>query len=69
MRRFSRPRAYAAGGFQGALVSSAPASVAPHPDRRRSRRSAQPAALSRLGLAGPGADATPATDAAFPNTP
>ena len=30
---------------------------------------AQHAALSRLGLAGPGADATPATDAAFPNTP
>jgi sirohydrochlorin ferrochelatase len=53
----------------GVLVSSASASAAPHPDRRRSRRSAQHAALSRLGLAGPGADATPATDAAFPNMP
>jgi hypothetical protein len=32
-------------------VDPAVACAAPHPDRRGSRRAAQPAALSRLGLA------------------
>jgi len=41
-------------------LGPAAASVAPHPARRRCRRSAQPAALSHHRLAGPGADTTAA---------
>jgi len=50
-------------------LKTAAASAAPHPDRLRCRRSAQPAALSHLRLAEPGADATPANATSFRDTP
>ena len=51
---------FVAPGRRAMPLASAAAFAAPHPDRLRCRRSAQPAALARLRLAGPGAETTPA---------